>query len=123
MTEPALADALVDALAPHVDGLVMVNTIPARVTGAGARLMFQGQPRGVAGEAIREATLEQVALFARIIRERRLVTRIVGVGGIFTSEHVRQFLGAGCHAVQLATAVMVDPAVALRIRREWRSPA
>ena len=60
-----------------------------------------------------------MGLFARLVREGGLKTRLVGVGGIFTARHVRQFLDAGCHAVQLATAAMLDPAVALRIRGEW----
>jgi dihydroorotate dehydrogenase (NAD+) catalytic subunit len=100
----------------------MVNTIPARVRAASGKDVFGGEKRGIAGEAIRESTLTQVRLFARLVREHRLKTHVVGVGGIFTARHVRQFLDAGCHAVQLATAAMLDPAVALRLRREW-SPA
>jgi dihydroorotate dehydrogenase len=119
VTDPSLADHLLAALSPHVDGLVMVNTIPARVTAASGTDLFGGQKRGIAGEAIRDATLAQVGLFARLVRRHGPKTRLIGVGGIFTARHVSQFLDAGCHAVQLATAAMLDPAVALRIRREW----
>jgi dihydroorotate dehydrogenase len=112
------ATELLEALAPHVDGVVTVNTVRARVAARGGGMMFDGQPRGVAGEAIREAALSQAKLFNRIIRGRGLAMRVVGVGGISTARHVRAFLEAGCDAVQIATAAMLDPAVALRIRGE-----
>jgi dihydroorotate dehydrogenase len=118
----ALADELLSALAPHVDGLVMVNTVAARVTGAGGEPMFGGQKRGIAGDAIREAALAQVRLFAGLVHERRLRTQIIGVGGISSATHVTQFLAAGCRGVQLATAAMLDPEVALSIRRELAPP-
>ena len=37
----------------------MVNTIAATVDGGDGELMFAGQRRGIAGEAIRDASLEQ----------------------------------------------------------------
>jgi dihydroorotate dehydrogenase len=43
--------------------------------------------------------------------------KIVGGGGIATARHVREHLEAGSHAVQLATAAMLDPLVGLEIRR------
>ena len=105
------------AVAPHVDALVMVNCITATVVDETGRRMFDGQRRGIAGEAIREGTLEQVRLFANVIRRENLPLQLVGVGGISTARHVRDHLQAGAHFVQLATAAMLDPSVGLRIRR------
>jgi dihydroorotate dehydrogenase len=113
-----LAAELVAAIAPHADALAMTNTISAKVTRPGGEPLFSGQPRGIGGPSIRAASLAQVARFARILREQRLPTRIIGCGGISAASHVRDYLAAGAECVQLATAVMVDPLVGCRIRRE-----
>ena len=68
------------------------------------------------GDAIREAALDQVRLFSGVIRRERLPLRLVGVGGLRTVEHVRVHIEAGSHAVQLATAAMLDPMIGLKIR-------
>jgi dihydroorotate dehydrogenase len=116
--EPDLAGRLIDALAPHADALVMVNCIPARVRANDGTVLFNGESRGIAGDAIRPACLEQIRCFTGLIRERKLKLRVIGVGGISAAEHVNQFLAAGCEAVQLATAAMLDPGIALRLRAE-----
>ena len=43
---------------------------------------------------------------------------LIGVGGISTASDVRDYLEAGAHACQLATAVMINPRVGLEIREE-----
>lgn len=116
LTDEESAEALLAALAPHVDALVMVNCVAARVVGADGRAMFAGGRRGIAGDAIRPAAIDQVRLFDRLTRRRGLPVQLVGVGGISTAGHVRQFLDAGSRAVQLATAAIRDPAVGSRIR-------
>jgi dihydroorotate dehydrogenase len=118
VADEALAAALCKAVASQADALVMVNCIAATVVDAKQRPLFGGERRGIAGEAIREAALDQVRLFARVIREHGLQVRLVGVGGITTAAQVRAHVEAGAHAVQLATAAMLDPAVGLTIRRE-----
>ena len=82
--------------------------------------MFDGQKRGIAGEAIREAAVQQVQLFHTIIQQARVGLKLVGVGGISNAAHVQAQLAAGSHAVQLATAPMLDPRVGWKIRREWQ---
>jgi dihydroorotate dehydrogenase len=122
--EEALAADLVRALEPHAQALVMVNCIAANVVAADSGPFFGGERRGIAGAAIREACVEQVRLFARLIRVRRSPLRLVGVGGISTAVHVGDFLRAGAHAVQLATAAMRDPQIGVTMRQqtsEWRA--
>jgi dihydroorotate dehydrogenase (NAD+) catalytic subunit len=109
------------ALAPHADALVMVNCIAAAVSDERQKPLFNGERRGIAGEAIGDAVLNQVCLFSRVIRQSALNLQLVGVGGIATRQHIRAHLEAGSQAVQLATAPMIDPAIALRIRREFAS--
>jgi dihydroorotate dehydrogenase len=116
VTSESGASELVKALSPHADALVMVNCIPARVRNTEGQPLFDGQPRGIAGGAIREAVLDQVRLFSRVIDRHKLSLRLVGVGGIATARDVRGSLAAGAHAVQLATAAMRDPEVAAKMR-------
>jgi dihydroorotate dehydrogenase len=57
-------------------------------------------------------------MLREIIDRRRLPLGIVGVGGISSATDVVPRLEAGAHHVQLATAAMLDPMVAVNIRRE-----
>ena len=63
---------LLTAIAPFVDALAMTNSVAATVQEpATQNLLFDGQKRGICGEATREASLSQAALFTRLISERR----------------------------------------------------
>jgi dihydroorotate dehydrogenase len=116
VTDELLARQLSEALTPSVNALVMVNCVSAEVIGPGQQPLFEGQKRGIAGEAIREAALDQIRLFAGVIRRTGLPLRLIGVGGIATADHVRTHLEAGCEAIQLATAAMLDPGLGLKLR-------
>ena len=112
------AAALVAAVAGLANGLSMVNCIATRVAKDSEQLLFDGAPRGIAGEAIRDASLAQVAMFRDVIRQANAPLQIIGVGGIFTTQHVMNYLEQGAASVQLATAAMLDPTVGVRIRKE-----
>lgn len=116
--DDSVAAELSKALAPHADALVMVNCIAANVVDVNGQPCFGGQSRGIAGRAIREAVLEQVRRFARVLGSEKLKLRLVSVGGIATARDVRAHLDAGSHAVQMATAAMIDPGAGSKIRRE-----
>jgi dihydroorotate dehydrogenase (NAD+) catalytic subunit len=109
---------LLAAVAPFVDALAMTNCISAKVERLKGERLFDDQPRGIGGEAIRTASAAQVRFFSERIRERGYSTKIIGGGGISTAAHVKQYLAAEAEAVQLATAVMLEPEAGLRIRRE-----
>ena len=112
------AAALLEALAPHADALAMTNSVATRVRGLDGRLLFDGQRRGICGDATRAASLAQLKLFARLAAERGLPTKMIAVGGASTARHVRDYLDAGAESVHIATAAMVDPEVGLKILRE-----
>jgi dihydroorotate dehydrogenase len=141
------AAALIDAVAPHVDGLAMTNSVAAPVVDANGEKLFGGQPRGICGAAILEASIAQTRLMQQVVTRKYFlhplppgearvaavqnalptaypegplsVPQLVGVGGAFTADDVRRYLVAGAGSVHLATAAMLDPAVALRIRSAW----
>ena len=110
------ATALIHSLAPFVDSLAMTNSITATVADPHANLLFDGQPRGICGDAVRTASILQTAMFAEIIKEQDLTLRLIGVGGISKAEHVREYLAAGAEAVHLATAAMINPSVGQQIK-------
>jgi dihydroorotate dehydrogenase len=112
------AAELVDALAPVADALAMTNSIATCVRGGDGRLLFDGQRRGICGDAIRAASIEQTRMVRDVIAERGAALELIGVGGASTAEHVREYLAAGASAVHLATAAMVDPGIAIAIRRD-----
>jgi len=118
------AKALVAALGPSIDGLAMTNSVAAPVVDAGGTSMFDGKPRGICGAAVLEPSIRQTRMIRQVVNERYLHGGIqppflIGVGGAFTAEDAHRYLVAGAQAIHLATAVMVDPTVALRIRAEW----
>ena len=116
-----LAKQLVDAVAPYVQGLAMTNSIATTVRDAEGELLFAGQCRGICGDAIRQASIHQVATMNPLLQMQDTDIQIIGVGGINQASHVAQYLSAGAHAVHLATAPMIDPLVAITIRQQWQS--
>ncbi|HSG73258.1 MAG TPA: hypothetical protein VLA12_22775 [Planctomycetaceae bacterium] len=112
------AALLLEAVAPHISGIAMTNSVAATVEKEG-ELMFDGQKRGICGDATRTSSLRQTELFSRLIAHRGLSLALVGVGGASTAEHVRAYLAAGAEQVHIASAAMADPSVALSIKRTW----
>ena len=109
--------ALLDAIDDCANALSMTNSIPATVVDFNGRALFSGQPRGICGNASRNASVSQVRLFTQIMANRPRKLELIGVGGASTAAHVQSYLAAG--TVHLATAPMVDPTVGLQIRRQW----
>lgn len=115
--EEAAATTLLDAVAPYANTLAMTNSVATTVQNADGELLFDGQPRGICGDATRAASIAQTRLFAGLIQRKGLPLTLVGVGGASTAAQVRDYLDAGAESVHIATAAMVDPTVAIRIRR------
>jgi len=117
LMDPNNALRLLDALEHTVDGIAMTNSIATTVRADDGTLLFEGVKRGICGDAIRTASVEQTRVMAGLIHERDLQVQIIGVGGARTAEHVADYLDAGAHAVQIGTAAMVNPAVGIEIRQ------
>jgi dihydroorotate dehydrogenase (NAD+) catalytic subunit len=73
-----------------------------------------GGTGGLSGPAIRPVALAQVAAVAA-----RVALPVVGMGGIQTARHARQFLDAGATLVAVGTESFRDPLAAGRIVREF----
>lgn len=118
LADENLAAELLVELAPHINGLSMTNSVSATVVDSTGRFMFEGQRRGICGNGIRDASLEQVKTFSRLTAKDRFDVSIIGLGGISCTDHVKQFLDAGASATQIATAAMLKPELALCIKAE-----
>jgi len=118
VSEEIPAALLLESLASYISGIAMTNSVAATVKQED-RLLFEGQSRGIFGDATRTASVQQTETFSRLIAHRGLTTAILGVGGVSQTSHVRDYLNAGADHVQIASAAMVDPEVALKIRRDW----
>jgi dihydroorotate dehydrogenase len=112
------AHACVDAASNWVDALSTVNSISAVVTDQAGTPLFDGISRGIGGASIRDRCQSELAALEDVIKTCGGGLRLIGVGGIFSATDVRARLAAGAHHVQLATAAMLDPLVAVRIRTE-----
>ena len=99
------AEQIISQLAPIVDGLVMINCIPAQVAHQG-ELLFDGQKRGIAGPAIGAAVVKQSEMFLELKQQLDADVEIIAVGGISTDKQVKSLLELGVGGIQLATAVM-----------------
>ena len=121
MTESSDAEELLDAVGPSATAIAMTNSVATTVRGQNGELLFAGQQRGICGRATFDASLRQTNLFSELVRERGDTLRIISVGGVSTADHVRTCLKAGAESVHIATAAMIDPNVALEIRRSCQS--
>ena len=110
-----LARTIIDSLGPHVDAFAMTNSVATRVR-HGEQLLFEGQRRGICGAATKSASVAQTAMFRDLLRDSGHDVELVGVGGVETACDVRDYIDAGATSVQLATAAMLNPQVALELR-------
>ncbi|MBX3437616.1 MAG: hypothetical protein KF861_09010 [Planctomycetaceae bacterium] len=120
-TESDSASQLLKAVSRYVDGLAMTNSVAATVRDAAGNVMFDGQKRGICGDATREASVSQVRMFAEIMEEWGRPLALIGVGGASSAAHVDEYLDAGAEAVHIATAAIVDPLVGCRILTEFNA--
>ena len=107
-----------------VDGYTAINALPGRIVSEGQQkeLVFprsEHYEAGISGVAIREYALETVRTLRKLSDEtKRPEIVIIGVGGISSAEDVTTFQNAGANCVQICTAALFNPLVALEIRKQ-----
>jgi dihydroorotate dehydrogenase (NAD+) catalytic subunit len=107
---PAIAAV---AVAAGADGISVVNTMPGFLAEESTPRLGNGSG-GVSGPPLLPVGL----LAVRRVKERLPDTPVIGMGGIRTADHVRQYLDAGASLVAIGTAQLADPRLPLRIVRE-----
>jgi len=103
-----IAEAARDAGA---DGVSLVNTMPGYLYNGEGPRVGQGNG-GISGPALRPVGMLAVR---RVAERTRGELPIIGVGGISTAEHVREYLRSGASLVAIGTAAMADPRLPMRI--------
>ncbi|HTA96836.1 MAG TPA: dihydroorotate dehydrogenase [Solirubrobacteraceae bacterium] len=122
---PNCADVSACALAAQeggADAVSLINTLRATaLTPADGQKRTPGPPNpwlggvtgGLSGAAIRPVALAQVAAVVK-----RVSIPVVGMGGVQSALHARQFLDVGARLVAVGTETFRDPSVAARIATE-----
>jgi dihydroorotate dehydrogenase (NAD+) catalytic subunit len=95
------------------DGVTLVNTMPGYLAEGGVPALGNGNG-GVSGPALRPVGLLAVRRTAAALPG----FPIIGVGGIATAAHVREYLDAGASLVEIGTAALADPRVPERLIRD-----
>jgi dihydroorotate dehydrogenase (NAD+) catalytic subunit len=102
------------------DAVSLINTLramalaPGRPAGTGVPWLGGGSG-GLSGPAIRAVALAQVAAVAARVR-----IPVIGMGGVQSAAHAREFLDAGATLVAVGTESFRDPAAGARIARGLR---
>jgi dihydroorotate dehydrogenase (NAD+) catalytic subunit len=95
-------------------GLTLIDAVPGLAVDAGRlRSELAGPIGGLSGPAIKPIALAAVYQVARALPD----VPIMGVGGIMTGEDAVEFLLAGASAVQVGTAMLVNPSAPGEIAR------
>jgi len=114
-----VAACAVGAQAGGADAVSLINTLrayapaPSGANGGSPGPWLGGGTGGLSGPAIRPVALAQVAAVAR-----RVAIPIVGMGGIQSTAHARQFFDAGATLVAVGTESFRDPLAAGAIAAE-----
>jgi dihydroorotate dehydrogenase (NAD+) catalytic subunit len=106
---------------PVVDGIVAINTLPAKILDANGEQALPGEGRlssGVCGRSIRWAGLEMSARLAALREEMGLNFSIIGVGGLSDANDYHAYRKAGADAAMMATAAMWNPRLAQEIKAQ-----
>ena len=104
-----------------VDGIVAINTLPAKILDANGAQALPGEGRlssGVCGRSVRWAGLEMSGRLARLREEMGLKFSIIGVGGLSDAKDYRAYREAGADAAMMATAAMWNPRLAQEIKAQ-----
>lgn len=111
---------VVQNLAPYVQGLSAINTIPAAVYKPdGTQALPGGEWRlksGICGYPIKWAGLEMVKRLKAIRADLGLSFDIVGVGGVTVPADFKEYRDAGADMVMVATGAMWNGYLAKEIR-------
>ncbi|MCH2153791.1 MAG: dihydroorotate dehydrogenase [Phycisphaerales bacterium] len=99
------------------DGLTMVNTVPAMGIDVDSRRpRLSNRAGGLSGPAIHHLAVRMIAgVRAELGKDDN--TAIIGLGGVMRWQDAAELILAGASAIGMATALYVDPRLAVRVGR------
>ena len=98
------------------DGISVVNTIPGSIQRNGLPRLGNGSG-GLSGPALLPVGLLAVQKVKALLPH----VPVIGVGGVRSTDDVRQYLSAGASLVAIGTAQLADPRLPQRIVAELMS--
>ncbi|HKE54911.1 MAG TPA: dihydroorotate dehydrogenase [Actinomycetota bacterium] len=111
---PGLVEVAQQCVRAGAFGFTLVDAIPALAVDASRLRTRTATPvGGLSGPAVKPIALAAVYQVARALPQ----VPIMGVGGIATGEDAVEFLLAGAWAVQVGTALLIDPTAHVEIAR------
>ncbi len=117
---PRRVHELASRLGRWVDGFILMDALQRRVVTRAGAPAFAGPGReltGIVGAATHEISRRHVEELLAWRKAGAWKKAVLAVGGITTPERARQILEAGADAAMVATAALLDPAYALRVRQ------
>ncbi len=114
-----LLEKIVQDVAPYVDGISAINTIPAPIVDEAGNQALPGPNRlksGVCGASIKWAGLDMSRKLKNIRDKYSLEYKIIGVGGVMSAADFQEYRGAGADIVQSATGAMWNPNLAAEVK-------
>lgn len=113
-------ERLIAMCAPHINGIVAINTVQVPVTNLHGMRFFSGpadrQRAGISGFAVKELGLRTARSLARLREENHYDYSLIGVGGVTSPADFDEYMNAGVDAVQSCTGSWINPMLAQHIR-------
>jgi dihydroorotate dehydrogenase len=105
--------ALVPRLAPLVDGVAGINTVPSRVVRSDGEPTFPGRAvAGLSGAAVRGRALDATRRLVALREAGRHSFAVLAMGGVTDPASFEALWAAGADAVQSASGAFADPFLA-----------
>jgi len=109
---------LVCRVGESIDGITAINTIPMKVVNEQGNEVFPGRPTaGISGAPIKWAGLEMVKELAAFRQEFGYKYKIIGLGGVLSSDDFHEYLNNGADYVLSVTGAMWNPDLAAEIKQ------
>jgi dihydroorotate dehydrogenase len=112
---------VIRAIGHRVDGICVINTLPAHVVTADGKSALPGrETAGVCGDAIRWAGLAMTEKLKHMREIHKMNFAIIAGGGVSKPEHDTDYRNAGADCVMSATGAMWNPMLAQEIKAQYR---
>jgi dihydroorotate dehydrogenase len=110
---------LVRKVGSLVDGISAINNIAAPVLNKNGKEVFPGRlAAGISGAPIKWAGLEMVENLKKIREELGYSYKIIGIGGVLSSDDFNAYRNCGADTVMSVTGAMWNPRLAAEIKSE-----
>lgn len=120
--EQKYLESFVDDVAPFVQAIAAINTIPATIVDKAGNQALPGEGRlrsGVCGAPIQWAGLDMVRRLNHLKKTKKYTYSIVGVGGVMNVADFTAYKDAGADVVMSATGAMWNPLLGIEIKNHF----